>query len=127
MSVREVMSEVETLRALKNDAVLNLIEYYFVESESWVYVITDILYGGAVLDAILKMKDERYTEAEAKVVVQRVLVGIEYMHSNLVVHRDLKVRISHPPHSASLIAHTRTRRAHYLCPDCLSIHRDIQD
>jgi serine/threonine protein kinase len=101
MSVREVMSEVETLRALKNDAVLNLIEYYFVESESWVYVITDILYGGAVLDAILKMKDERYTEAEAKVVVQRVLVGIEYMHSNLVVHRDLKVRISHPPHSAA--------------------------
>ena len=34
------------------------------------YVITEILYGGAVLDAILKMKDERYTEAEAKVVVR---------------------------------------------------------
>ena len=55
------------------------------------YVITEILYGGAVLDAILKMKDERYTEAEAKVVVQRTLAGIEYMHANLVVHRDLKL------------------------------------
>ena len=30
------------------------------------------------------------------------------------------------PHSASLIAHTRTRRNYSLCPDCLSIHRDIQ-
>jgi len=29
--------------------------------------------------------------------------------------------------SASLFAHTRTRRDYYLCPDCLSIHRDIQD
>ena len=91
MSVKEVMSEIETLRNLKNDAILNLIEYYVVEEESHVYVITEILYGGAVLDAILKMKDERYTEAEAKVVVQRTLVGIEYMHDNLVVHRDLKL------------------------------------
>jgi len=38
-----------------------------------------------------------------------------------------EVSISHPPHSASLIAHTRTRRDYYLCPDYLSIHRDIQD
>ena len=55
------------------------------------YVITEVLYGGAVLDAILEMKDERYTEAEAKVVVRRTLAGIEYMHANLVVHRDLKL------------------------------------
>jgi hypothetical protein len=38
-----------------------------------------------------------------------------------------EVSISHPPHSASLIAHTRTRRDYYFCPDYLSIHRDIQD
>ena len=91
MSVKEVMSEIETLRNLKNDAILDLKEYYVVEEESHVYVITEILYGGAVLDAILKMKDERYTEAEAKVVVRRTLAGIEYMHANLVVHRDLKL------------------------------------
>jgi hypothetical protein len=35
---------------------------------------------------------------------------------------SVKVGISHPPHSASLIAHTRTRRDYYLCPDCLLIH-----
>ena len=31
MSVKEVMSEIETLRNLKNDAILNLIEYFVVE------------------------------------------------------------------------------------------------
>ena len=36
-------------------------------------------------------------------------------------------KYSHSPHSTSLIAHTRTRRDGYICPDCLSIHRDIQD
>jgi len=40
-----------------------------------------------------------------------------------------KVRkgLSQSPRSASAIAHTRTRRDYYLCPDSLSIHRDIQD
>ena len=30
--------------------------------------------------------------------------------------------LSHSPRSASAIAHTRTRRDYYLCPDCLLIH-----
>ena len=91
MSVKEVMSEIETLRNLKHEAILDLKEYFVAPEENHVYVITEILYGGAVLDAILKMKDERYTEAEAKVVVQRTLMGIDYMHQKLVVHRDLKL------------------------------------
>ena len=39
--------------------------------------------------------------------------------------RVAPVRISQSPHTACLIAHTRTRRDYYICPDCLSIHRDI--
>jgi calcium/calmodulin-dependent protein kinase I len=62
MSVKEVMSEIETLRNLRHEAILDLKEYYVEYKEKHVYVITEILYGGAVLDAILKMKDERYTE-----------------------------------------------------------------
>lgn len=91
MTIKEVMSEIQTLRKLNHPSILNLKEYYVTEAENHVYVITEVLYGGAVLDAILKMKDERYTEAEAKVVVRQTLEGIDYMHSHLVVHRDLKL------------------------------------
>ena len=34
MSVQEVRSEIETLRNLKNDAILDLKEYYVVEEEN---------------------------------------------------------------------------------------------
>ena len=91
MTIKEVMSEIQTLRKLNHPSILNLKEYYVTEAENHVYVITEVLYGGAVLDAILKMKDERYTEAEAKVVVRQTLEGIDYMHSHLVIHRDLKL------------------------------------
>ena len=67
MSVKEVLSEIETLRTLRHDAILRLISVYVQPEEKHVYVVTELLHGGAVLDAILKMKDERYTEAEAKV------------------------------------------------------------
>lgn len=89
MSLSEVTTEIDILRVLKAPSVLRLYETYWFQNK--VYVITEELSGGAVLDAILRMKDERYTEAEAKVVVQRTLQGIQYMHQNFVLHRDLKL------------------------------------
>ena len=76
---------------MRHDAILRLVSVYVQPEEKHVYVVTELMHGGAVLDAILKMKDERYTEAEAKVVVRRTLEGIQYMHENGVVHRDLKL------------------------------------
>ena len=89
MSVSEIATEVDILRVLKSPTVLRLHEVFHYASH--VYVVTEVLSGGAVLDAILRMKDERYTEAEAKVVIQRTLRGIDYMHKNFVLHRDLKL------------------------------------
>ena len=89
MSVSEVQTEIDILRVLKAPSVLQLYETHWFQNK--VYVVTEELSGGAVLDAILRMKDERYTEAEAKVVVQRTLQGMDYMHQNFVLHRDLKL------------------------------------
>ena len=50
------MGEIETLRSLKHDAILDLKEYFVAPPESHVYVVTEMLHGGAVLDAILRMK-----------------------------------------------------------------------
>ena len=74
---------------LKSPNVLRLKEVTWFGDN--VYVVTELLRGGAVLDAILRMKDERYTEAEAKLVIKRTLLGIDFMHKNFVLHRDLKL------------------------------------
>ena len=89
MSVNEVTSEIDILRVLTSPTMLRLEECHWYGDK--VYVVTEVLHGGAVLDAILRMKSERYTEAEAKVVVQRTVQGIDYMHKNFVLHRDLKL------------------------------------
>ena len=88
-SMSEVTSEIDILRVLKSPNVLRLKEVTWFGDN--VYVVTELLRGGAVLDAILRMKDERYTEAEAKLVIKRTLLGIDFMHKNFVLHRDLKL------------------------------------
>ena len=87
MSVNEVTSEIDILRVLTSPTMLRLEECHWYGDK--VYVVTEVLHGGAVLDAILRMKSERYTEAEAKVVVQRTVQGIDYMHKNFVLHLSL--------------------------------------
>ena len=42
MTVKEVMSEIETLRNLKHEAILDLKEYFVASKENHVYVITEI-------------------------------------------------------------------------------------
>ena len=89
MSVHEVTSEIDILRVLTSPTMLRIEDCHWYGDK--VYVVTEVLHGGAVLDAILRMKSERYTEAEAKMVVQRTAQGIDYMHKNFVLHRDLKL------------------------------------
>ena len=39
----------------------------------------------------LLKKKQRLNEAEAKFLMYQILLGVQYMHSNLVIHRDLKL------------------------------------
>ena len=42
--------------------------------------------------------------------------GLKVVLAPVLRFADVAVRISQSPHTASLIAHTRTRRDYYLCP-----------
>ncbi|ESO84964.1 hypothetical protein LOTGIDRAFT_236015 [Lottia gigantea] len=53
-----------------------------------VYMVTELMKGGELLDKILRQKF--FSEREASAVLQVVAKTVEYLHSNGVVHRDLK-------------------------------------
>mmetsp|Transcript_32174 Transcript_32174/g.49207 ORF Transcript_32174/g.49207 Transcript_32174/m.49207 type:complete len:109 (-) Transcript_32174:461-787(-) len=53
------------------------------------YMVSEILWGGSVIDYIRRY--ERMEESKAKVIVKQVMKGLYYMHSNNVIHRDLKL------------------------------------
>uniref|UniRef100_A0A8C1PQM4 Ribosomal protein S6 kinase n=1 Tax=Cyprinus carpio TaxID=7962 RepID=A0A8C1PQM4_CYPCA len=52
------------------------------------YLVTELMRGGELLDRILKQKF--FSEREASAVLHTITKTVEYLHSQGVVHRDLK-------------------------------------
>eukprot|EP00941_MAST-03F_sp_MAST-3F-sp1_P004585 g4585.t1 len=86
----------EDIEALKNEIRLlkmvkhpNILEYVDdVYTRDMVYILTELIEGGELFDAIVLR--ERYTEEDARVVVCTMLYILEYLHEQGIVHRDIK-------------------------------------
>ncbi|XP_005094788.1 ribosomal protein S6 kinase 2 beta [Aplysia californica] len=84
---RDPSEEVEILLRFGHHAnVITLRDVY--DSGNKVYLITELMRGGELLDKILRQKF--FSEREASAVLQIVAKTVEYLHQNGVVHRDLK-------------------------------------
>ena len=58
------------------------------------YIVMEFVDGGELFDRIVKQKT--FSELEARGVIRDVLFALEYMHSQGVVHRDLKPEVCTP-------------------------------
>eukprot|EP00803_Ostreobium_quekettii_P001393 evm.model.scf_2682.1 EVM.evm.TU.scf_2682.1 scf_2682:861-4234(-) len=78
MSREEVLKEVEIVSRTNHRNILALKEFFL--SKTKVYLITELLEGGQLLDALLSRTDRHYTEADAKLIMKQLLEGLAYLH-----------------------------------------------
>lgn len=83
----DIFKEIDILCDLTHENVIFMKEYF--EENNKVYLITELLMGGELLDAVLSRGS--YNEADARVCFKQFLQGIEYLHSKGIAHRDLKL------------------------------------
>ncbi|KAJ8312931.1 hypothetical protein KUTeg_010304 [Tegillarca granosa] len=84
---RDPSEEVEILlRFGHHPNIISLRDVF--DNGSKVYMVTELMLGGELLDKILRQRF--FSEKEASAVLQIVAKTVEYLHSNGVVHRDLK-------------------------------------
>ncbi|CAJ1458064.1 unnamed protein product, partial [Effrenium voratum] len=83
--------EIDKLRTLDHPAVLRLFEY--CADERNLYLITDLLPGGDLLDAVEgSYNKKRYLqEPWVRDVFRQVSEGVAYCHAKGVMHKDLKL------------------------------------
>ncbi|XP_065837405.1 ribosomal protein S6 kinase 2 beta-like [Oscarella lobularis] len=74
------------LRFGKHPNIISLKDVY--DDGKHVYLVTELMKGGELLDHILQQK--YLSEKEAAMIVHTVAATLEYLHSQGVVHRDLK-------------------------------------
>ncbi|XP_016297587.1 ribosomal protein S6 kinase 2 alpha isoform X5 [Sinocyclocheilus anshuiensis] len=74
------------LRYGQHPNIITLKDVY--DNGKQVYLVTELMRGGELLDRILKQKF--FSEREASAVLHTITKTVEYLHSQGVVHRDLK-------------------------------------
>ncbi|XP_074662868.1 ribosomal protein S6 kinase alpha-3-like isoform X2 [Tubulanus polymorphus] len=84
---RDPQEEVEILLRYGYHANIISLRDVFVNGD-YVYLVTELLRGGELLDKILRQKF--FSEREASAVLETIANTVKYLHSNGVVHRDLK-------------------------------------
>jgi calcium/calmodulin-dependent protein kinase I len=78
-----IMKEIDALLDLDHPNVVGLKEY-FVQNNR-VYLVMELLQGGELLDSVLEQG--HYSEADARTVFRQVVLAIQYIHSQGIVHR----------------------------------------
>ena len=77
------------MRDYKHSNIVEMYGSYLVENELW--VVMEYLDGGALTDLILTSAGEtRMNEQQIATVCRSVLKALAYLHSNGVIHRDIK-------------------------------------
>ncbi|KPP70780.1 ribosomal protein S6 kinase alpha-3-like [Scleropages formosus] len=70
------------------DGVVHVVGVQVYDDGRSVYLVTELMKGGELLDKILRQKF--FSEREASAVLHTITKTVEYLHAQGVVHRDLK-------------------------------------
>jgi calcium/calmodulin-dependent protein kinase I len=78
--------EVAVMLRIDDPNCVKLYEVY--ETETEVQMVLELLEGADLFDRIINK--QKYSEEEAKILMKRVCLGVEHLHSKNIMHRDLK-------------------------------------
>jgi serine/threonine protein kinase len=79
-------NEVELMKKLSHDCIVRLMGFY--ETDKDLYVITELMNGGELLDIV--MDSGNLSNFDALTVARRIGAGIMHLHNIGIMHRDIK-------------------------------------
>ncbi|XP_064260563.1 serine/threonine-protein kinase PAK 3-like [Passer domesticus] len=79
------LNEIQVMRGTKNANLVNYVDSYLVDEELW--LVMEYMDGGSLHDVI---RETHMAEGEIAAVSRECLQGLDFLHSNQVIHRDIK-------------------------------------
>lgn len=85
----QLIEEIDIMCMLDHPNIVRLEEIY--ESDSIIYLVQEVCTGGELFDCLDEQPDYRYSEKDSAHLVKQILSAVVYLHSQGIVHRDLKL------------------------------------
>jgi serine/threonine protein kinase len=104
---KRVANEVEIHWQLRHSSVLELYNYF--EDSEYVYMVMELCENGNLYQYLKSNKNGRLNEYEARGVLFQLVNALMYLHSNGIIHRDLKLSNILLNHKNELVKSTLIR------------------
>ncbi|WAR03859.1 CHK2-like protein [Mya arenaria] len=83
---KQVMSEVNILKALKHPCIIGIEDV--IDTPEVLYIVLELVEGGELFDKVVSLS--QYDEPTAKLLFYQMLLACKYLHEQGITHRDLK-------------------------------------
>ena len=86
---KNVDREIDILKKLNHPNVVRM--YDLIETPKQLHLVLELIPGGSLGSYLKKKPNKRFEELECKIMFKQIVSAIEYIHSQKVTHRDLKL------------------------------------
>lgn len=87
LNMDKILYEINLMRKLNHPNITKILETF--EDEKFYFIIMEYINGGNLFSYVKKRR--KLSEKVAKFLFRQIILGIKHIHSQLIVHRDIKL------------------------------------
>ena len=87
INMDKILYEINLMRKLNHENITKILETF--EDEQFYFIIMEYINGGNLFSYVKKRR--KLSEKVSKFIFRQIILGIQHIHSKLIVHRDIKL------------------------------------